>query len=79
VFRGYLQKQFSALNRSVAFGIILQALLFGGMHIDQGFLKTIPIITLGVLLGVLAHWRKSVRPGMITHFLQDSLAVLVRR
>ena len=79
VFRGYLQQQFRGWSRSAAFAIILQALLFGAVHAYQGFLRTIPIVTLGLLLGVLSHWRKSVRPGMITHFLQDSLALFAGR
>jgi hypothetical protein len=26
---------------------------------------------LGILLGILAHWRKSLRPGMIAHAWGD--------
>jgi len=77
--RGYLQWQFRVLTRSAAVGIILQALVFGALHLYQGFVRTIPIAMLGVLLGILTHWRKTVRPGMITHFVQDGLAVFVRR
>jgi CAAX protease family protein len=77
--RGYLQRQFSAWSRSATLGIILQALVFGACHAYQGFLRTIPITALGLLLGVLAQWRKTVRPGMITHFLQDALAIFVKR
>lgn len=77
--RGYLQRQFNAWTRSAAVGIILQALVFGALHLYQGFLRTIPITMLGLLLGVLTYWRKTVRPGMITHFVQDALAVFVKR
>lgn len=79
VNRGYLQKQFSAWTRSATVGIILQALVFGACHAYQGFRKTIPIALLGVLLGILTQWRKTVRPGMITHFLQDMLGLFARR
>jgi CAAX protease family protein len=79
VMRGYLQRQFSAWSRNAAVGIILQALVFGACHAYQGFLRTIPIAMLGVILGVLAYWRKTVRPGMITHSLQDALGVFARR
>ena len=77
--RGYLQRQFSAWSGSATAGIILQALVFGACHAYQGFLRTIPIALLGLLLGILTHWRKTVRPGMITHFLQDMLALLAHR
>jgi membrane protease YdiL (CAAX protease family) len=31
----------------------------------------------GVLFGLLAAWRKSLRPGMIAHFLQDGVGGLL--
>jgi membrane protease YdiL (CAAX protease family) len=31
----------------------------------------------GWLLGLLAHWRKNLRPGMLAHWLQDSIGGLV--
>jgi membrane protease YdiL (CAAX protease family) len=73
VYRGYLQKQFTALTRNSPAGIILSALVFGGGHSYQGFSHAAVIGVLGVLGGVLAYWRRSVRPGMIAHTLQDLL------
>jgi hypothetical protein len=32
---------------------------------------------LGVMSGILAHWRKSVRPGMFAHSLQDIIGGLL--
>ena len=78
ISRGYLQRQFTALTSSVAFGIAVQAVLFGAAHLYQGLRRAIPIAVLGATLGVLAHWRKSVRPGMFTHALQDMLGLFVR-
>jgi CAAX protease family protein len=79
IYRGYLQRQFSVWSRNATFGIIVQALVFGASHAYQGFLKTIPIALLGLLLGILTQWRKTVRPGMIEHFLQDMLGLLAKR
>jgi len=31
----------------------------------------------GWLLGLLAHWRKSLRPGMLAHALQDVIGGMV--
>jgi membrane protease YdiL (CAAX protease family) len=78
VNRGYLQRQFTALTNSVPAGIILQAIVFGAAHAYQGLRRTIPIGVLGLMLGGLAQWRKSVRPGMLTHAVQDTLAIFVR-
>jgi|SRR5580704_108528 membrane protease YdiL (CAAX protease family) len=74
VFRGYLQKQFLALSGSDAAAIAAQALVFGAAHLYQG-VKGLVIVTLyGALFGILAVVRRSLRPGIIQHALQDSLA-----
>jgi CAAX protease family protein len=79
VFRGYLQLQFIALTRSAPLGILLSAMSFGLVHSYQGFPRAAVIAIGGVLSGALAFWRKSVRPGMFAHTLQDLLALLVRQ
>ncbi len=76
VFRGYLQKQFLALTGSDAAAVLLQALIFGAAHSYQGVRGMITIGLYGALFGALAVNRKSLRPGMIQHFMQDSLAGL---
>ena len=73
VFRGYLQRQFIALTKSAPAGILLSAATFGAAHAYQGFRMTILIALYGVMYGILAYWRASVRPGMIAHAWQDSL------
>ena len=75
IFRGYLQRQFIALTKSVPAGILLSAAAFGAAHSYQGYRGVIQISLLGVMLGSLAYWRKTVRPGMISHALQDTLAI----
>jgi membrane protease YdiL (CAAX protease family) len=77
IFRGYLQRQFSVLTRSVVGGILLQGVVFGLSHGYQGW-KLMSLIALyGALFGVLAHWRRSLRPGMIGHALQDTAGGLL--
>jgi len=78
VYRGYLQKQFMALTRSVPAGIILSALAFGLAHSYQGFARASMITVMGAMSGVLAYWCRSVRPGMIAHALQDVLGAFIR-
>jgi uncharacterized protein len=77
LFRGYLQRQFMALTNSAALGIVLSAAAFGAAHAYQGWGHALSISVLGLMLGALAYWRKSVRPGMISHAAQDMLALLV--
>ena len=78
VSRGYFQRQFMALSGNVGVAIVLQGFVFGSLHLYQGVRKAIPIAILGVALGILAHWRKSVRPGMFEHSLQDMMAIFAR-
>jgi uncharacterized protein len=78
IFRGYLQRQFMALTRSVPGGIALSAVAFGAAHAYQGAGKAAVIALLGVMGGMLAQWRRSTRPGMIGHALQDILGGFLR-
>jgi len=77
IYRGYLQRQFMALTKNVAVGIVLSAAVFGMSHAYQGFGRALQIAVLGAMSGILAHWRKSVRPGMFAHALQDIMGGLL--
>lgn len=77
IFRGYLQRQFMALTNSAPAGILLSAAAFGAAHAYQGFRLVILISLYGAMFGILAYWRRSVRPGMIAHAWQDSLSGVV--
>jgi uncharacterized protein len=73
-FRGYFQRQFEAMTGSSVAGVTLQAILFGISHGYQGLQAIIMIILFGLLFGILALWRKSLRPGMILHAWSDIYA-----
>jgi membrane protease YdiL (CAAX protease family) len=76
VFRGYLTRQFSAWTGSRAFAVVLQGVAFGLAH---GYYRKLMVVVMvqGWLLGLLASWRKSLRPGMLAHGLQDSIGGVV--
>lgn len=74
VFRGYLQRQLLALFGNENLSIVLQAIVFGAAHGYQGSARMQMLGSLGLLLGLLAKWRKSLRPGMIAHAALDMLA-----
>ena len=76
VFRGYLQRQFLALTGSGALAVLAQAILFGVAHAYQGSKQVITITLLGLLYGILAQWRKSLRPGIISHAWSDIVNVI---
>jgi uncharacterized protein len=77
VYRGYLQRQFTALTHAVGGGIVLQAIAFALGHGYQGWKYVLLIAVLATMLGLLAHWRKSLRPSMIAHALQDGVSGIV--
>jgi membrane protease YdiL (CAAX protease family) len=74
IFRGYLQKQFAALGRNAIVGIVSSGIIFGLAHGYQGSRMMVVIAFYGIFFGILAHLRKSLRPGMMAHAFQDSIA-----
>jgi membrane protease YdiL (CAAX protease family) len=74
IFRGYLQRQFRALGRNAIVGIVASGAVFGLAHAYQGARMMVAIGFFGVFFGILAHLRKSLRPGMMAHAFQDSIA-----
>ncbi len=76
IFRGYLQRQFTGWTRNAAVGIVLQSIAFGAAHAYQGASGAIVIVFFGCMFGWLAWWRKSLRPGILAHFLQDGIGGL---
>jgi uncharacterized protein len=77
IYRGYLQRQLGVLTRNVWVGIALSAAAFGGAHLYQGVRRAAVIAVSAVLFGGFAEWRKTVRPGMFAHALQDGIAPLL--
>ena len=78
VFRGYLQRQFSAWTRSAAAGVIIQAVIFGASHGYQGIASMTAVAAYGVLFGLLAWWRRSLVPGILAHAWTDIFSGLSR-
>ena len=79
VYRGYLQKQFLALTHSSILAVLAQAVIFGLGHAYQGAKQVVVITVLGLLFGLLASWRKSLRPGIISHAWADIFSGWIER
>jgi membrane protease YdiL (CAAX protease family) len=77
IFRGYFQRQFTALTHSVYAGIVISGAAFGAAHAYQGLQRALVIGVSGVVFGLFAKWRGTVRPGMFAHTLQDAIAPLL--
>jgi membrane protease YdiL (CAAX protease family) len=79
IFRGYLQRQFAALANSMLSGVVLSAVVFGASHGYEGFARMLLIGIYGLMFGLLAWWRSSLRPGMMAHAWHDALSGAVLR
>jgi len=79
VFRGYVQRQLLALSGSTLVAVFGQGLVFGLMHAYQGWVPAVRIVVIGVLFGVLAAWRRTLRVGMVAHAWQDVWAGWLER
>ncbi|HUE43862.1 MAG TPA: CPBP family intramembrane glutamic endopeptidase [Candidatus Sulfotelmatobacter sp.] len=79
IFRGYLQKQFIAWSGSAAAGVVASAVVFGACHVYQGVKPATVITVYGLMFGILAQWRKSLRPGMMTHAVHDTVSGIAVR
>ncbi len=74
MFRGYLQQQLASWTRNTSVGVILSAVVFCVGHAYQGWFLAVQVGILGLMLGILAAWRKSLRPGMLAHGMQDVIS-----
>jgi len=79
LFRGYLQKQFTRLLRNRWIALVAVSILFGLGHGYEGAQRMVLIAMLGLSFGVLSMWRKSLRPAMMAHTLQDTISGLLLR
>ncbi len=71
VFRGYVLRQLLAASDNTAVAVLAQGAVFGLMHVYQGWMPVLHITVLGILFGVLAVRRRTLRVGMIAHGWYD--------
>jgi membrane protease YdiL (CAAX protease family) len=71
VYRGYLQTQFAAFTGRPRVAWVLQAVLFGLAHAEQGPAAVVRLAAYGLMLGALARWRRSLVPGIVAHVWTD--------
>lgn len=79
IFRGYVQRQFTALSGQIIVGMVVSAVTFGLAHGYEGSKRMLLIAVYGLLFSVLTWLRGSTRPGMIAHFWHDSFTGMVLR
>ncbi len=66
------------LTGSATIAVLVQGILSGISHSYQGIKSVIVISVYGVMFGLLAHLRGSLRPGMIAHAWTDIASGLLK-
>jgi hypothetical protein len=79
LFRGYFQKQFTRLLGNKWTALVVVSILFGLGHGYEGAKRMVLIALLGLSFGIMSLLRKSLRPAMMAHTLQDTISGLLLR
>ena len=74
-FQGSLQPLLTNWTRNPHLGILLTALIFSALHFQ--FYGFIPRFLLGVYLGYLFYWSRSLWLPILAHVLHNALSILV--
>ena len=74
-FRGILQRLFIQMTKRPWAGIVLTAIIFSAVHVQ--FLGFFPRVALGIVLGALYWYSGSLWPGIIAHFINNGLQVIL--
>lgn len=78
VYRGYLQTQLAAFTGRASWAWVLQALLFGLAHGEQGPSAMVRLAVYGLALGALARFRQSLLPCILCHVGTNLASGLLR-
>ena len=71
IYRGYLRTQFTGFFNSLTVGVVVQALLFGIAHGEQGIATAIRFAIYGIGFGLIAVKRRSLLAGIACHIAID--------
>jgi membrane protease YdiL (CAAX protease family) len=76
VFRGYLLRQFERWFGGVWVAVVVSSMLFGCLHLYEGWGAVVEICGLGAVYAVVAVRSGNLRSVIVAHFLQDALTGL---
>jgi membrane protease YdiL (CAAX protease family) len=74
IFRGLLQGLLSAMIRNIHLAVLVTALLFSAFHFQ--FFSFLPRFFLGVILGYLMYYGKSIWYPILAHFVNNAMGVI---
>jgi membrane protease YdiL (CAAX protease family) len=74
-FRGFIQNTLHRLFGNPHWAIFVTAAVFSAFHMQFG--SFLPRLALGIMLGYLFHWSKSLWLSIAAHFVNNAIAVCV--
>ena len=74
LFRGVLQRLFHEWSKNGHLAVMLAALLFSALHLQ--FFGFLPRLLLGLFLGYLYLWSRSIWLPVLVHFFNNGIAVV---
>ncbi|MDT8393055.1 MAG: type II CAAX endopeptidase family protein [Bacteroidales bacterium] len=74
LFRGILQRLFQEWWKNVHLAVFIATLLFSALHLQ--FFGFLPRLVLGLFLGYLFVWTRSIWVPVIVHFFNNGIAVV---
>ncbi len=77
LFRGYLLLRFGEILRSASRAVVLSAVVFSLGHLYEGTAGALAVMVMGMALGAIRIWRRSLIAPMVIHLLQDLFAIVI--
>jgi len=75
VFRGLMQRFFIGMTKKPIVGILITAFIFSAYHMQ--FFGFLPRFILGLVLGYLFYWSKSLWLPILAHFFNNAYGVIL--
>ncbi|HOA75468.1 MAG TPA: type II CAAX endopeptidase family protein [Phycisphaerae bacterium] len=79
VFRGFLLTRLFAVFRRWWLAVLVGSVLFSLGHAYQGVVATVVIGCVGIVLGVMFVWRRSLLPVIVFHMMFNLIGLLILR
>ena len=76
-FRGFILTRLRAVFKRWWLAIPIGSVMFGLCHLYEGPAGIVQVTLLGVVMGLLFWWRKSLVPGIVFHTINNVVAILL--
>jgi membrane protease YdiL (CAAX protease family) len=74
IFRGLIQRLMVGMIRNVHIAILITSILFSAFHFQ--FFSFLPRFILGLILGYLMHYGRSIWYPILAHFVNNTMGVI---